>query len=248
MKMLVAHRKCFTLILTVLLTPFVFVGCGEIEEDLPETATVKVEILSSPNPLTVVESVVEPVVENNPNGPTCNAGDILYPGQICFYPGTDIKMSVLDDGTFRILNMFLGAGIHLERTSINGIPITLIAQRRHNNSWKIEKIGDTGDTEDPGTLDIIVSTDFTHASFDASSGEPIYNTKREFALTQGFSQNFRLDPDNPELAFEITNNTSHNLSVHYTVLFDGEVEKDGRGLLQSGSSWSWARSITKGFY
>ena len=233
MKTLIAHRKFFTLMLTVLLTPLVLVGCGEIEEDLPETATVKVEILSSPNPLTVVE----PVVENNPNGPTCKAGDILYPGDSCFYPGTDLEMFVLDDGTFRILNMFLRTGIHLERTSINGTPITLIAQRRHNNSWKIEKIGDTGD---PGALDVIVSTDFIHASY----GELIYNTKREFALTQSYSQDFRLDPDNPGLAVVITNNTPHNLSVHYTVLLDGEVEEEERGLLQSGSSWSWAWSIT----
>ena len=33
MKTLVAHRKCFALILTVLFTPFGLVGCGEIEEE-----------------------------------------------------------------------------------------------------------------------------------------------------------------------------------------------------------------------
>ena len=33
MKTLVAHRKFFTLMLTVLLTPLVLVGCGEIEEE-----------------------------------------------------------------------------------------------------------------------------------------------------------------------------------------------------------------------
>ncbi len=33
MKTLVAHRQFFTLILTLLLTPFVLVGCGEIEEE-----------------------------------------------------------------------------------------------------------------------------------------------------------------------------------------------------------------------
>ena len=91
-------------------------------------------------------------------------------GTVAFYPGTDIKMFVLDDGTLRILNLFLrSAGVYFERTSINGIPITLIAQKRNDNSWKIEKIGDAGAS---GTLDVIVSTDYY---IQTSNGEFIYN-------------------------------------------------------------------------
>ncbi len=140
-------------------------------------------------------------------------------------------MFVLDDGTLRILNMFIGAGVNFENFSINGTPITLIAQRRSDNSWKIEKIGGAGDA---GTLDVIV-TDST-------------GTKNEFSLTESFSRDFPLDldPEDWELEVLIINKTHHDLSVRFTVLLDGEVVHDQYRFFQSGASqaWSQARSIT----
>ena len=205
-------------------------GCGEDNEETtgPEIATVKIEF-TLPSPPPPIE----------PDGPVCKAGDILRPGDSCFYPGTDIEMFVLDDGTLRILNMFLNAreGVHLENTSINGTPITLIAQRRNDNSWKIKEIGDAGD---PGALDVIISTDFTYTS----NGALRYGMKHEFALTESFSQDFRLDPDKPGLAVELANNTPHDLSVHVTVLFDSEVKYDERELLQSRSWLTWSTQST----
>ena len=216
MKMLVTNCRFFLLILTVLLTPLVLVGCGESEENQPETATVKVEILSSPNPLTVVESVVE----NNPNGPICKAGDILQSGENCFYPGTDIEMSVLDDGTLKILNMFLNTRqIHFENTSINGTPITLIAQRHNDNSWKIEKIGDAGNV---GKLELLVSDDFIWDP----DGSPTHNTEDIFSITEDFEQTFPLDSNAPRLSVKLINKTPYTLSIRLTILLDDESEHD----------------------
>ncbi len=231
MKMFVMTGKMTLsiLLMTVLVSLSIFVaGCGEDSEEttVPEIATVKIEF-TLPSPPTPTEPT---------DGPFCKAGDILQPGESCFYPGTDIEMFVLDDGTLRILNMFIrGDGrVNFENFSINGTPITLIAQRRNDNSWKIEKIGDSGA---PEKLELLVSTDFT----ETANGEFIYNTKHEFALTESFSRDFRLDPHNPRLAVELTNNTPHDLSVHVTLLFDGEVDYDERELFQSGSWWQKVR-------
>ena len=224
----------------LLLILLLFAGCGE-EMTGPEIATVKIEF-TLPSPPT-------PSVD----GPFCKTGDILQPGESCFYPGTDIEMSVFNDGTLKMLNMFLNTRqIHFENTTLNGTPITLIAHRRNDNSWKIEKIGDAGDA---GKLDVIVSTNFTTTEVQESIyGEELsetlkdlgietertttkflYYTKDEFALTESFSQDFRLDPDDLRLAVEIVNNTPHDLSVHLTVLVDGETEFDERESYTPGS-------------
>ena len=52
MKLNQSVTRSFSILLLILL---LFVGCGE---GLPETATVKVQILSSPNPLNSAEPVV----------------------------------------------------------------------------------------------------------------------------------------------------------------------------------------------
>ena len=229
MKLNPSVTHSFSVLLLILL---LFVGCGEemTDEEMtgPEIATVKIEF-TLPNPPT-------PSVD----GPFCKTGDILQPGESCFYPGTDIEMSVLDDGTLNMLNLFLNSRqIHFENTTLNDFPFTLIAHRRNDNSWKIEKLGDAGDA---GKLDVIVSTNYI-GTFSGGSPEFIYNTKNEFSLTESFSQDFRLDSDDPMLAVKITNNTPHDLSVHLTVLVDGEVEADERDLFTSRSRslrwWSW---------
>ena len=99
-------------ILGVLLASLFLIGCGDSDNDLPETATVKVEIRSSPNPL----SSVEPVAENNPNGPVCKAGDILRPRGSCFYLGTDTEFSVLNDGSAQFLFANIGAEITIKKS------------------------------------------------------------------------------------------------------------------------------------
>ncbi|MDE0323375.1 MAG: hypothetical protein OXN27_05585 [Candidatus Poribacteria bacterium] len=243
-----------------------FAGCGEDEmtgpKTAPKTATVEIKF-TLPGPPAPPESV---------EGPFCEIGDILQPGDSCFYPGTDIKISILEDGMLKMGYLSLNTRqIHLENTSLNGTAITLIAQRRNDNSWKIEKIGDAGDA---GKLDVIISTDFIenpepkYPNFNPANGidsyledldnyssyQPItYNTQHEFALTQNFSQDFPLDPNDPRVAVIITNNTSHDLSVHFTVLLDGEVETDERESFTSGSrylwswrwiTWSWTLSTT----
>ncbi|MDE0016832.1 MAG: hypothetical protein OXU51_11635 [Candidatus Poribacteria bacterium] len=238
----------FSVFLLILL---LFAGCAE-EMTGTEIATVKIEF-TLPSPPSPTESV---------DGPFCETGDILQPGESCFYPGTDIEIAVLDDGTLKMLNMFLNTRqISFENTYINDTPVTLIAHRRNDNSWEIDEVGDA---RDAGKLDVIVSTNFTmtevqESIYDEELSESLkdlgietertttkflYYTKDEFALTGSFSQDFHLDPDDPRLAIEITNNTPHDLSVHLTVLVDGEVEADERESFRSRSKslrwWTWS--------
>ncbi|MDE0683115.1 MAG: hypothetical protein OXI63_09395 [Candidatus Poribacteria bacterium] len=117
-----------------------------------------------------------------------------------------------------------------------------------------------------GSLDVIVSTNFTETTVQESiysdevseilndlnsnintkrtTTKLLYAMKDEFSLTESFSQDFRLDPDDPRLAVEISNNTSHNLSVRFTILLDGEVEDDERESFTSGNRsirwWAWS--------
>ena len=224
MKLNPSVTHSFSVLLMILL---LFIGCGE-EMTGPEIATVKIEF-TSPSPPTPSDSV---------DGTFCKTGDILQPGESCFYPGTDIEMSIFEDGTLKMGNLFLNTRqIHFENTSLNGTPITLIAQRRNDNSWKIEDIGDAGEV---GSLDVIVSTDFT----EISTGEITYNTKHKFALTESFNQDFPLDPNDPRLAVEISNNTAHDLSIRFTILLDGEVEDDESESFTSRSRsirwWAWS--------
>lgn len=235
--------------LVLLLILLLSAGCGEEMEDseIPKIATVKIDFTlpSPPVPLDV-------------DGPICKQGDILRSGESCFYPGTDIKISIRDDGTLKmsnIPNLYQKGQVHIKKGIINGTPINLIAHSRDDNSWEIDEIGD------PGTLDVIVSTDFInnpepeppYPTFDPANGidvydealanyrsyQPlIYNTEDKFALTESFSRDFPLDPDNPRLVVNITNNTIHDLSVHFTVLLDGEVEIDKNESLTSYGSWS----------
>ena len=233
-----------------LLIVLLFTSCGEEMTD-PEIATVKIEFtLPNPPPTPSVD------------GPICKAGDILQPGESCFYPGTDTEFSVYNDGaTFVIPTLMLGESINVSRSIINNKPYTFKAHKRDDNSWKIEEIGDAGDA---GKLDVIVSTNFTTTEVQESIyGEELsetlkdlgietertttkllYYTKDEFALTESFSQDFRLDPDDPMLAVEIRNNTPHDLSVHLTVLINGEVEADDRESFTSRSRsfrwWTWS--------
>ena len=229
MKLNPSVTHSFSMLLLIVL---LFAGCGEEEMTDPEMtgpeiATVKINF-TLPSPPT-------PSVD----GPFCKTEDILRPGDICYYPGSDIKITILDDGTLNMFRLFLNSRqITFDNTTLNGIPFTLIANRRNDNSWKIEKIGDAGDA---GTLDVIVSTDYIVDS----SGEIInFNTKHQFALTESFSQDFRLDLNDPRLVVGIVNNTPHELSVHFTLLIDGEVEDDERESFTSGSRsirwWAWS--------
>ena len=82
MKLNPSVTHSFSVLLLVLL---LLVGCGEAMTG-PEIATIKVEFTLPPSPPT-------PSVD----GPICKAGDILQPGESCFYPGTNTTFSVYDD-------------------------------------------------------------------------------------------------------------------------------------------------------
>lgn len=208
-------------------------GCSETDDEIPKIATVKIEFtLPTPPPPPEVD------------GPFCKTGDIIQPGESCFYPGTDIQIFVLDNGALYMLNQYLDVRqISKINTSINGTLITLIAHRRNDNSWKIDKVRDTRDNK----LDVIISTDFTKKKKQIQEDYPeyhplhgatrtrdevTYNTKHEFALTESFNQDFNLEPyagPRTRLAVAIRNNTHDDeLSVRRTVLIDGVVESDER--------------------
>ena len=62
----------------------------------------------------------------------------------------------------------------------------------------------------------------TNAKEIASNGF-IYNTKKEFSITQDFNRTFQLDPDEPRIAVELIK-PGPSGSVRLTVLLDDEVE------------------------
>lgn len=219
----IAHFFCFTILIFLLASPFL-IGCGD---SLPETATVKVEILSSPNPLTSVE----PIAENNPNGPVCKAGDILRPGESCFYPGTDTAFSVLSDGTgyFSPENVHITVGeeIFIKGSTFNDQSYTLVASKRDDGFWEIKEVGESSELLS-GELILIVSID--------------YDPEKEFPITQDFDRDFQLDPDWPGISLALSNGTVHTLSVRVTLLIDGEVDINEEDQLEPGASLQWERS------
>lgn len=207
-KPLVVCKRFFCVTLsTLLITSLFLIGCGEAESP-PEIATVKIEFTLPNTP-----------VPSDVDGPICKKGDILQPGESCFYPGTGFAFSVYEDWA-QFMFVTVGEGLTLSDSYINGTLFNLIAHKRNDNSWIIEDVGYSG------KLDVIVSTD----------------TKQEFALTESFSQDFSLDPDNPSLTLTITNNTPHDLSVDITVLFDGEVVIDERDSFTPRSTATWRRT------
>ena len=70
----------------------------------------------------------------------CQVGTILAPGQSCTYPGTDAKLSVLNNGNGQFLS-FTATEFKLRNTNINGQFYTLVADKRNDGSWKIAEIG-----------------------------------------------------------------------------------------------------------
>ena len=98
--------------LAAYITSVLLPGCGEDSDELPETATVKVTGFS-PNPLNAIEPVT-----TSENGQVCKVGDILQPGESCFYPGTDIEFSVFDDSA-QFLYFNVGDSIHIKNSIIN---------------------------------------------------------------------------------------------------------------------------------
>ena len=75
----------------------------------------------------------------------CKVGDILEPGQGCIYPGTDIKFLVLNNGSGQFLSFTNHNELNLRNHSIDGRSYTIVASKRNDGSWKIKKIGDTGE-------------------------------------------------------------------------------------------------------
>ena len=94
--------------------------------------------------------------------------------------------------------------------------------------------------EPTDALHLTISTDFRSSL----SGEIIYNTKKEFSITQDFNQTFQLDPDEPRIAGELIK-PGWSASVRLTVLIDDEVEHEK--LFPSGtrgSTW-FSRSFSQ---
>ena len=103
---------------------------------------------------------------------------------------------------------------------------------------------EVGDARNADKLDVIISTDFT---WEGPGAGILYHTKHEFALTESFSQDFNLVPDDGtvELAVEIRNNTRFDeLSARRIILIDGEVESDERLSITRGV-WFYNWSHTK---
>lgn len=85
--------------------------------------------------------------------------------------------------------------------------------------------------EPADALHLTISTDFQGSL----SNEIIYNTKKEFSITQDFNRTFQLDPDEPRISVELIK-PEPSASVRLTVLLDDEVERDD--LIPSGTSGS----------
>lgn len=202
---------------------FLFAGCGTDLDDLPKTATLKVEILSSPNPLTLAQ----PIADNSSSQPVCTAGDILGTGDSCFYPGTDTKFSILDDGSGKFLFFNFGTGLTLINSQINDKNYTLVASKRPDGSWEIKEVG-RGDGSTVRGLHLTVSTDFTVFEEVTGPDRVVYHSKEEFSITQDFDRDFQLNPDATRIAYEVFNGTPYTLSVRINLLLDGEaVDEDG---------------------
>ncbi len=94
-KIVISNYTIIMIIISLLLC-----SCGEGDDKTgPEIATLKINF-TLPNPPSPSESV---------DGPFCKTGDILQSEDICYYPGSDLKISILDDGTLHILNSFIDA-------------------------------------------------------------------------------------------------------------------------------------------
>ena len=201
-----------------MLALYLFVGCSADSDDLPKTATLKVEILP-PNPLILAQ----PVAETSSSQPVCKAGDILRPGDSCFYPGTDTKFSIRDDGGGKFLFFNFGTGLTLRDSQINDKNYTLVASKRPDGSWEIKEVGRAvGGTDGSAVrgLDLTVSTDFEVTD----TNRVVYHSKEEFSITEDFDRDFQLNPDAPRIAYEVFNGTPHTLSVRINLLFDGEAD------------------------
>jgi hypothetical protein len=82
----------------------------------------------------------------------CQVGAVLVPGQSCTYPGTDTKFSVLNNGDGRFLDLTFAA-LNFRNATINGQSYTLVANKRNDDSWTIEEVGDV--TPPPVDLPVV---------------------------------------------------------------------------------------------
>lgn len=94
--------------------------------------------------------------------------------------------------------------------------------------------------EPADALHLTVSTDFGWSL----PGEIIYNTKKEFSITQDFNQTFQLDPDEPRIAGELIK-PGPSGSVRLTVLLDDEVEHESSLPAASSGSMGFSRSFSQ---
>ena len=94
--------------------------------------------------------------------------------------------------------------------------------------------------EPADALHLTVSTDFGRSLSD----EIIYNTKKEFSITQDFNQTFQLDPDEPRIAGELIK-PGPSGSVRLTVLLDDEVEHESSLPAASSGSMGFSRSFSQ---
>ena len=82
-------------------------------------------------------------------GPVCQVGDILVPGEGCFYPGTGTELFVDYDGIASFLSFTSASSLNIRDIQVDGVSYTLVAQKLEDGSWIIQELGTPIDTETP---------------------------------------------------------------------------------------------------
>ena len=82
-------------------------------------------------------------------GPDCQVGDILAPGEGCFYPGTDTEIFVDYDSIAYFLSFTSASSLNIRDIQVDGVSYTLVAQKLEDGSWIIQELGAPIDTETP---------------------------------------------------------------------------------------------------
>ena len=112
-------------------------------------------------------------VDDDPVMADCRVGDVLAPGESCFYPNTDTEFSVLDNGQARLDNpdlpswldpLSVGGSLTVTAT-LNDVPYHLAAKELTGGSWRIIELGEiVVPTVDPANLSLSASPTLTEAA------------------------------------------------------------------------------------
>ena len=72
-------------------------------------------------------------------GGVCEVGDVLSPGESCTLPGTDVKFSVLPNGSARFgLFIFEGGTLDARNIILNGVSHNFVASKLADGNWRID--------------------------------------------------------------------------------------------------------------